>query len=755
MPPLDTNAVPIPAAINVMDVLRGVWRRKLLLGCVTLAALGAGLGLVKILKPIYSTEAQVLIQSLETPYDRVQATDAQRIDTAVDDRVITSQIAVVQSDDLGRRVVASLGLDQKPEFNSLLKGIGTIGQFKIALGFADDPRLKTPEERALGRYLDQLSVYQTTNSNVIVIKYTSTDPATAASVANMLAETYVLWTRESQSRPTERAREWLAGQISELRQKLAGSEEAVENFRAEAGLLQGATVTLGTQEISELNSQITVARTASSEARAKADAIREVLQSKGSVESSAEVLASAAVQRLKEQRTEAGGRVAELSATYLDNHPKMIAARSEVEALDRQIRAEALKVVASLEEQVRVADAREKSLRASLESLKSQETSANLDDVKLKALEREVTADRALLETLLSRYAEASTRQDEAAQPGTARIIQTASVPTSPSFPKTGPLVVLVTLAGAVFALGLAFLLELMAAAARLTQRVNEAAIRQVATSALDAATAVAPSAASPQPAPLNPSTPPEPQLRWKPPPVPRLTDPIAVIPQCRTMVEAMTVGTQAQALNAASQMAAWGLAIPVSGGGRRIGLASLSGSDGDASVASVLLARTYASMGKRVALADLSRTGSWLESLCAVTRGPGLAELVTGAADFTKVIGRDSRSTAHLLRYGQDRGPQAATLVVERAESVLQALIQSYEFVIVHLGVAQQDTPALLHKCDGAIIVAPAHRLDDAGNAVQALISTGLKDAAHVLIESPTTAEPLQADGSFVRRSA
>jgi len=72
---------------------------------------------------------------------------------------------------------------------------------------------------------------------------------------------------------------------------------------------------------------------------------------------------------------------------------------------------------------------------------------------------------------MLSRYAEASARQDQAAQPGLARIIQSAAVPASPSFPKRGPMVLLITLAGLALGLGLAFLIEIMAAARRLSEK--------------------------------------------------------------------------------------------------------------------------------------------------------------------------------------------------------------------------------------------------------------------------------------------
>ena len=75
-------------------------------------------------------------------------------------------------------------------------------------------------------------------SNVVGIEYTSDDPEIAAKIANTLADTYVMWTREAQSQPTERARDWLSAQIEGLRKKLAASEAAVERFRSEAGLAE-------------------------------------------------------------------------------------------------------------------------------------------------------------------------------------------------------------------------------------------------------------------------------------------------------------------------------------------------------------------------------------------------------------------------------------------------------------------------------------------------------------------------------------
>lgn len=739
-----------PASISIMEVLRGVLRRKLFIIGMGAVAFGIGFGLVKVLKPVYSTEAQVLIQNQETPFDRVQPAENQRAD-AIDDRVVASQISVIKSDDLGRRVVAALGLENKPEFNPLINGVGTVGKIKIALGFGTDPALKTPEQRALDYYSEELGVFQLPASNVVGIRFSAKDPEIAARIANTLAETYVLWTRESQSQPTERAREWLSQQIEALRRKVADSEQAVEQFRAEAGLLQGTATTLGTQGISELNSQITVAKGAALEARAKADAIRDMLATSGSVDTATDVLASQVVQRLKEQRTDATRRRAELSVTYLPNHPKMVAVETEITNIDRQIRAEALKVVASLDEQARVAESREKSLEQNLAMLKATESAANLDDVKLKALERDASANRALLEAMLGRYAEANARQDLSSQPGLGVIIQSAGVPSAPSFPKPGPMVLLITIAGLAVGLGIAFLIELMAAAARQTAR-EEADIDRA--TEMAPAMPVAPaSPAAPLPRytfpPANFSAEPEVAPAPKPvPPVFAAMQHLAVWPKIIPQGDLSGITDLPDVSAAANTMAKWAETIRTGMNVRRVGLTSLGGGTADAPVAALALARSVARTGKRVVLVDLARMGSFLGGLCGVPSGPGLADLVSGAVDFTKVIGRDQKSTVHVLRYGLDHSPHAADLIHERLQSVLDALAQAYDFAVINLGEAVDETPVMLEKCQSALIMAPASRMPEATQVVNELMGLGLKSAQHVLIGQPVKGSDAGAAG-------
>jgi Mrp family chromosome partitioning ATPase len=170
----------------------------------------------------------------------------------------------------------------------------------------------------------------------------------------------------------------------------------------------------------------------------------------------------------------------------------------------------------------------------------------------------------------------------------------------------------------------------------------------------------------------------------------------------------------------------------------KKVGLTSLGGSSVDACVASLALARSISVTGKRVMLVDLERSEAIVERLCGVVSGPGVSDLVSGAADFTKVIGRDTRSPIHVLRYGLDHSPRASGLLLERIESVLSALSQTYDFVVVNLGEAADDTPIYLHKCEAALLLAPSAQMSEVTAAVQTLVDTGLTAAQYVLIGAP-----------------
>lgn len=735
-------------SISISDALRGMVRRKLLiLMMLTLGAL-AGLAIMTIVKPSFQSEAQVIVENLATPYDRANAQQDSQQDL-VTDRMVFSQVSVLKSQDLSARVVDALKLSEKKEFNPLLNGSSTLSNIAIALGFSDDPQKMTPQQLAINRMGAKLIVYPIPESNVIGIKYQSTNGQTAADVANAIAESYVISTRETAAGSTNRAREWLSQQITELRGKVSQSEAEVEKYRSEAGLLKGQTVTLGAQQISELNSQITLAEAASSEATARANEIKSMLASKGSVDASSEVLSSAVVQNLREQQVTTSRKLSELSATYLPNHPKMIAVRQELQGINAQVRQEALKVVDSLSGQAKVAAARAESLRNSLEKMKGRESDANQSDVKLKELERDALANRTLLETMLSRYADASARQDLSLQPGFARVIQKASVQASPSFPKFGPIMLLCSLAGLFLGLGLAFLFEVMSSS-QSVHYAKQPSRAHPARAMLDAEfdipempvnIPVAKSAPTPTSQPIM-ASPFDAPIFVESVAAQKNIIPVIAMPTATSLAAALsmvesTYGNQPSGLvEAANQIAAICLELREKKGIKTFSFTSIGSRGNDSCLAAIATARAIAAVKLKVVVLDVT-AGSTFDSLFGLPIGPGLSDLVVGEADFTKVICRDPHSSTHVIRYGLKSLEHSQLAILEKMSSIIGALASIYDLILVHSGEASPTTPALLKDCKTAILLAPAIRQKDVAAAARVLETKGIHSSIYVRLDA------------------
>jgi capsular exopolysaccharide synthesis family protein len=403
--------------------------------------------------PRYTAESLVLVDG--------RSVNVVNLETAIaalprDEEAVKSEIEILGSRGLAERVIIKLDLHRVEEFNEDLDGAENA---PADAAFMDlDPVTRSI---IINRFISGLAVSQRGNSRAISIEYTSIDAQRAANIANALADVYLDSQLEAKFEVTKRASSWLSDQISTLQEDLVRSEQAVERYREESGLLEAKGERLTSQEIAELNSEVLRARTATAEARARLGQIESQLQDSDSgPRTAAAVLDSAIVLRLTEQQADIRRRLAELSTEYGDLHPRIISLRAEAADLDRKIRTETDKVVAGLRYELAVASAREESLSKTLESSKRGMAVSNEAEIGLRALEREANANRVLLETMMSRFAETSAHDSMDEQQADSRIISRAQVPPSQSFPIIAPLLIITAFGGALLGLLSAFGLE-------------------------------------------------------------------------------------------------------------------------------------------------------------------------------------------------------------------------------------------------------------------------------------------------------
>jgi polysaccharide biosynthesis transport protein len=713
-------------AIDELDLAalgRALWRRKGLITALTLLAAGLAFAAVNLVTPRYKSEARVLIETRDNIFLRPDAEKALDRGSAIDQEAVTSQAQLILSRDLAREVIRTLKLGERAEFDPVLRGSSTIGVLLGLVGLVRDPMSQTPEERVFRSFAERLTAYQVEKSRVIAIEFESESPELAASAANAVAETYLMFQQTAKQDQSRVAGLWLAEKIEPLRGAVADAEAKVEQYRARNNLLVGTNnTTLSNQQLGEINAQLSAGLAQKADGEAKARIIRDTLRTGGSVEF-ADIINSELMRRLSEQRVTLRAQLAEQSSTLLDQHPRIKELKAQIADLDRQIRAEADRLARALENDARVASAKVDSLGASLDRLKRQAGNVNEQDVQLRALEREAKAQRDLLESYLAKYREATTRDSVGAGSPDARIISTAIVSNTPSWPKKLPTVLIAALG--TFALTVAFTLsgQLLSGQSSVAVPMRQS---QVADD-LEALHRIRPAAEYPVDLGKAEAQDQQKQAPTSEPRTPSAQGTSAIEAAAETMIGTVTSGLM----------------------GRVAVIGACPGVD-TASIA-VLLARTLAGKGK-VVLLDLAPGGPGLSALGADPSVPGIGELVAGSASFGEIIARDRHSGTHFIAAGQPLADVASIAQSPRLVITVEALARSYDHVVINAGTLP-DMPleAIAALAPQAVLVADA--LDDliSASAQEHLLAAGFS-AVSVLQGWHSAPGP---DGSTARAAA
>ena len=420
--------------INLSTLFGAIKRNLLRLLVTTALAGGLTYGVLSLVPPSYKSTAQVILQSSSSSLLRPRSQESANPEVKVEEGEVASQVEVIRSRDLLRKVAIAEHLDQSPEHNPALQGSGLVSRVLALL--SSPPSGATPIEKSVSIFLQNLRVGEVPKTRLINIEVTAHDPALASRLANALAQAYLENNRSGQIKDASDATTWLGNNLQEVKGQAETAETALERFRAQSGLLSGQNnVTLNNQQLSELNTQLTQATAARTETEARARVIREMLAN-GHVESSQDVVKSANMQQLFQQKLRVERDIAELSATLLPGHPRMRQLSAQLAVVDLTLREEAKRVAAGIEDDVKIANAREQALQASIARMTETELKSSEAQAQLSSLEREVQSKRNTYDQLLQRLGEASNRRDRASVSALASLNDSASPASIPDSPK-------------------------------------------------------------------------------------------------------------------------------------------------------------------------------------------------------------------------------------------------------------------------------------------------------------------------------
>jgi polysaccharide biosynthesis transport protein len=440
--------------IDIVALFKEIGRRKWLVLICTAVSLVLSVVAVNVLKPRFTAETSVFLESRDTEYTRIGREGGRMQEPVIDQDAVLSQVQLVMSRDIARTMIRKFDLGSKREFDSLMDGIGPVTKTLIMFGVLDNPANVSPEERVMDKYFDKLKVFGKAKSRVLSIEFQSRDPELAAKMSTAVAEEYIRQLEQAKKGTAQSAGNWLARTIEQLRQRVSVAESKVEAYRNANGLFLVGTENnnISSQQLSELNTQLATARAQQADLSSRARLIRDAIR-QGRIFEVSEVVNNEVVRRLLETRATLRAQIAQEERTLLPQHPRIKELYAQLTGLEEQVRAAADRAARALDNDSRAAGARVVASQSELDQQKKLNGSANENEVQLRALEREAKAEREQLENYLARYRDASVRDTDNAVAADARIVSRAMVPSSPTFPKKLPIIFISTMAGLVLSL--------------------------------------------------------------------------------------------------------------------------------------------------------------------------------------------------------------------------------------------------------------------------------------------------------------
>ncbi|MGH9830863.1 MAG: GumC family protein, partial [Blastocatellia bacterium] len=272
-PPASDDAVGLTPSqlIKMFNSFKLILKRQFRVFLVLMACTTAlGLLYLFITPPSYTASGTMVIDSHRV--QMLQEKPDQRA-IAIDAGTVQTEVEVLLSRTISLSVIKELRLTEDPEF----AGNGGLLSFvhKLVPNFwrpsGIDPKAQLTD-RALAAFERRRTVVRIAPAYVIGISFRSLDPVKSARIVNAIADAYVTEQLDSKYQATRRASAWLEDRIKELRMQASVADRAVVDFKRANNIVTvedahgGNARLMNEQQLSELNSQLVLARAATAEA---------------------------------------------------------------------------------------------------------------------------------------------------------------------------------------------------------------------------------------------------------------------------------------------------------------------------------------------------------------------------------------------------------------------------------------------------------------------------------------------------------
>ncbi|MFG6487517.1 chain length determinant protein EpsF [Roseateles sp. BYS78W] len=355
--------------------------------------------------------------------------------------VIATQIDILQSDRVGRRVVRALKLTEVPQFRE---------QFQNDKNGEGDI-----ESWLVDRLQKDLDVKPGRESSVINVSYKAADPRFAAGLANAFVQAYLETAVELRTDPAKQYSNFFDVRAKQAREELEKAQNKLSAFQNENGfIMTDERMDVENQRLTELTSQLVLTQSLSAEASS-----RQVQANSGSGDKLQEITSHPVVAALRADLSRSEARLQEISARLGDKNPQVVELQANINELRQRIDAEVKRLTVGVNVNGNISRQREAQLRAEVEAQRARV-------LRLKQVRDEGAVITRDIENAQRNYDNIMQRQsvtsiESQATSSNASLLTSAAPPIDPSFPKIPLNIALGIFVGGLLAVGVVMATEL------------------------------------------------------------------------------------------------------------------------------------------------------------------------------------------------------------------------------------------------------------------------------------------------------
>jgi chain length determinant protein EpsF len=326
---------------------------------------------------------------------------------------MATQVDIINSDRVARKVVWALGLDQDAkaveEWQKATNGNGTVDTWLAE------------------RMQKKLEVKPSRESNVITISFRSNHAPFAAAVANAFAQAYIETTIELKAEPARQYATWFENRAKELRENLARAQKRLASYQQQQGILvSDQRLDSDTQKLVELEAQLVFAQGQRADASSKRDS--------ADSDTLPDLMQNTLVQQLKADVARTDARLHDLAGRLGSKHPQYQAAEAELSALQRRLAEETIRVSRSIETAGRITASKEAQIRANIATLRNRIMGQKVGHIEANVLQQEVETAQKAYESVAQRLSQSNLEGQT--QQTNVSVLSPAIEPTLPFSPK-------------------------------------------------------------------------------------------------------------------------------------------------------------------------------------------------------------------------------------------------------------------------------------------------------------------------------